>query len=189
MSFVNLSREIKDEQSCKSDSRQELRKLKEQMEHLEKHISTNKDKIVQDVEEINVKQNLTLRQSDEWAKLADTKFSDLKQMVLSLEQQLEKMKESKQEKTQFQEFEKEVGKILEKMENNEAITLLSKKYNQLTEQVSNNERNLNVVKCRIQDDQELLVQKVSEQQHSLVTFFKTIEENFSKFEKKQTYQV
>ena len=65
----------------------------------------------------------------------------------------------------------------------------SKKYNQLTEQILNNERNLNVVKRRIQDDQELLVQKVSEQQHSLVTFFETIEENFSKFEKTQRDQV
>ena len=129
-----------------------------------------------------------MRQSDEWAKLADTKFLDLKQMVLSLKEQLEKMKESKQEKTQFQKFEKEVAKILEKMENNEAITLLSKKYNQLTEQISNNERNLNVVKCRIHDDQELLVQKVSEQQQSLMTFFETIEENFFKFVKTQCLQ-
>ena len=104
-------------------------------------------------------------------------------MVLILGQQLEEMEDSKQERTKLKKKKKEVSRHLERMENNEAIPLLSKKYNQLTEQISNNERNLNVVKCRSHDNQELLVQKVFEQQQSLVTFFEVIGENFSKFEK------
>ena len=128
MSIVNLSKAIKDEQDSNSDSKQELKNLKEEMEHLEKHINNKYEKIVQDVEEINVKQNLILRRSDERAKCSDTKILDLKQMVLSLEQQLEA-----KEKTHLEKFEEGAATLLEKIENNEAVNLLSKNYIQLTE--------------------------------------------------------
>ena len=108
------------------------------------------------------------------------------EIIHELEQQIER---SNQNMIDLLDLRKEVNTISETLKNHNTVEALNTKYNHCIEEIANNEKNINLIKLKKEEEQHQLLYKIAEQQKSLTNFFETIEEKFKCFEKIQKDQV
>eukprot|EP00092_Neocalanus_flemingeri_P014465 GFUD01015609.1.p1 GENE.GFUD01015609.1~~GFUD01015609.1.p1 ORF type:complete len:1372 (-),score=525.76 GFUD01015609.1:84-4199(-) len=184
----NLMKEIGDMNGNIAESKQDLELLRQIFHNMEQQIKGLNGKIKQEVIDENSEQFMELKrlivEEKKDVKYSENEVLHFKQLIANIEQQINKLVESKQEILKFEEFKMDVSaKILEMSKDKDNFSILDDKHNQLIGHIAKYETELNDVKKCIETDQEKLVKKVSDQRESLDSFYKTIKDKFDNLEK------
>jgi len=184
----NIDRQLKDLNVEIVESKKNSDLLKTNIYNLDHKVTELKDTF--NVEEIekNSKQILDLKrligEQTERNKWAEKEILQIKEANEGIEQNVNKMVETKQEIDNFEEYKTEVAKKFVEM--NQEQEKISDQY---FDNFGKCEEDLRDVKKCMESDQDLLVKKVLDQKKSLDSFFSSIEDKFNQLEKTQTEEM